>query len=359
VSTIVGRIVRAAVAVAVIVVTVVWLSGGFEQRVPPGTVEMKSAAAPEGAQQATVEQVTGPLAEWASGALASSRQTVVGSRILARIEEVRVRAGDPVVAGDVLLVLESKDLQARVAQARDALTAARARLDLAQREGKRYDELLQRGVTTRQRYDQAQAELQGAQADVQRLQQAVREAEAALSYTELKAPVSGLVIDRLAEPGETASPGRPLLRIYDPAALRVEVPVRETLAVKLAVGDCLEVAVPAVSETFSGKVEEIVPFAETGARTLLVKVGLPQDPRLFAGLFARVAIPAGTQTRLLVPAAAVERVGQLDFATVIAPSGGLERRMLTLGEYRDDGRVEVLSGLTAGERVSYVPAPGQ
>jgi hypothetical protein len=104
--------------------------------------------------------------------------------------------------------------------------------------------------------------------------------------------------------------------------------------------------------------EEIVPFAEPGARTLLVKVVLPQDPRLYGGLFARVAIPAGTRTRLLVPEAAIERVGQLEFVTVIDDKHRLERRLVTLGEYREGGSIEVLSGLAAGERVIYAAAAG-
>jgi hypothetical protein len=131
------------------------------------------------------------------------------------------------------------------------------------------------------------------------------------------------------------------------------VPVRESLAVQLGVGDVLEVEVPALAHRFEGRIEEIVPFAEPGARTLLVKVALPQDPRLYPGLFARVAIPAGTSARLLVPEAAIERVGQLDFVTVVDDADRLARRLVTLGEYRENGRIEVLSGLAAGERVVY------
>ena len=148
-----------------------------------------------------------------------------------------------------------------------------------------------------------------------------------------------------------------MLRIYDPTALRVEVPVRESLAVTLRVGDTLGIEIPALSEKVEGRIEEIVPFAEPGARTLLVKVALPQDPRLYAGLFARVAIPAGTRARLLIPEEAIERVGQLAFVTVIDDADRLERRLVTLGEFREDGRIEVLSGLTAGERVGYSAMP--
>jgi RND family efflux transporter MFP subunit len=352
------RLLEAAAGIAVVAAAVVWLSGGFGERVPPGIAVVETARPRPDGRDAVVERSVGPVVEWASGALASARQTVVASRILARIEEVRVRAGDRVVAGDVLVVLESADLEARVAQAREALQAARARRDLAESERARYERLYERGVATRQRLDQALADAQAARADVDRLQQSLSEAETALSYTEIRAPVSGLVVDRLAEPGETASPGDPLLRIYDPSALRVEVPVRESLAVRLRVGDTLRVEVPALSEAFDGRIEEIVPFAEPGARTLLVKVALPQHPRLYAGLFARVAVPAGTRSRLLVPSEAIERAGQLDFVTAVDDAGRLERRLVTLGAYREDGKVEVLSGLAAGERVVLAARAG-
>lgn len=347
------RAFQAAAGIAVVAAAIVWLSGGFGKRVPPEVVKVVEMARPPDAREAVVEERVRPVVEWASGALASARQTNVSPRILARIEDIRVRAGDRVAAGDLLVILDARDLQARVAQASEALQAARARLNFAQSERSRYEQLFERGVTTRQRLDEVLANLKAAQADVDRLEQSLREAETALSYTEIRAPVSGLVVDRLAEPGDTASPGSPVLRIYDPAALRVEVPVRESLAVRLRVGDVLRVDVHAVAETFEGRIEEIVPFAEPGARTLLVKVALPQDPRLYAGLFARVAIPAGTRARLLIPEAAIERIGQLDFVTTIDDADRLENRLVTLGEYREGGKIEILSGLAAGERVLY------
>ena len=351
------RSLEALIGIAVVAVAVVWLSGGFADKVAPGEQDAAPLPRPENAREATVAADERPVVEWASGALASARQTVVAARILARIEEVKVRAGEAVAAGDVLVVLDARDLQARLAQAREAIKGARARRDLAQADKTRYEELFNRGVATRQRLDQALAELRTAQAEADRLDQSLREAEAGLSYTEIRAPIAGLVVDRLAEPGETTSPGQPLLRIYDPTALRIEAPVRESLAVRLRAGDTLDVDVPAVGGVVQGRIEEIVPFAEPGARTLLVKVGLPQDARLYAGLFARVAIPAGTRLRLLLPQAAVDQVGQLDYVTVAGRDGALERRLVTLGDYREDGLIEVLSGLRAGETVVYGAPP--
>ena len=334
-----------------VALVIVWLSGGFSPRVAPGSAELAGAAVPADAPRATVEAIETPEIEWTSGTVTSARETTVAARILARIAEIKVRAGDVVRRGDVLVVFESRDIEARVAQARDGLKAAKARLALAAAEKERFTPLYESGVIPRQRYDEVIAKYDAAEAEVGQLEQALREAETELSYTVVRAPVSGRVVERLAEPGETAVVGRPLLRIYDPSVLRVETPVRESLAIHLDVGDRLRVRAPALGRDFEGPVEEIVPFAEPGARTLLAKVGLPQDPRIFAGMYMSVAIPAGTARRLVIPAAAVTRIGQLDFADLVDAEGRRERRLVTLGAALDGDRIEVLSGLDAGETV--------
>lgn len=346
------RLLAGLLMLVAIILAVAWLSGWFEEKIPPDEAEVPVAQVPADAQVAVVERVVAPAVEWASGAVESARRTTVAARILARIEQVHVAAGDEVAAGDVLVTLDARDLESRVRQARQALNAAEAERDLARQELARAEELMSRGVTTRQRLDQAQSQARVAEAEVDRLRQALNEAETSLSYTEILAPVAGRVIDRLAEPGDTTAPGQPLLRLYDPEALRVEAPVRESLAFGLKVGDELRVETSALQETLSGKIEEIVPYAEPGARTLLVKVGLPSDRRLFAGMFARIAVPAGERERLLVPPQAVTRIGQLEFVTV-AEEGVMVRRMVTTGESTVDDRLEILSGVKEGDRVVW------
>lgn len=302
-----------------------------------------------------VELVVEPAFEWASGTVASARQTAVASRILARIDDVRVRAGDELQANDALVDLDARDYALRTRQASEALRGAQAQLELARIEKDRAESLVQRGSGTRQRLDQARSELRMAQAEVDRLAQGLSEAETALSHTVIRSPITGRVIDRLAEPGDTATPGQVLLRLYDPSVLRVEVPVRESLAIHLSPGQALRVQIAALGKQVMAAIDEIVPFAELGARTLLVKVRLPPAPEVIAGMFARVAIPSGEHQRLVVPVAAVERIGQLEFATVAGTQGRLERRLITTVEVSGPDRVEVLSGLREGEALVIAP----
>ena len=172
-----------------------------------------------------------------------------------------------------------------------------------------------------------------------------------LTYTVIKSPVAGRVTERFADPGDTALPGKPLLSLYDPTALRIEVPVRESLVSLLSIGQSVRVRLGSETDTIEGTVDEIVPQAEAGSRTFLVKVGLSKRPGIYTGMFGRVLLAAGERKRVLVPEAAVERVGQLIFVHVLGADRRIERRLITLGPPAGDGRIEVLSGLRPGDVV--------
>jgi len=352
------RWLEALVGLGVISVAVVWLSGGCEKRIQPTAVDSVAESNSEG-RWVPVEVREGRFQEWTSGSITAERQTAVASRILSRIEEIRVRAGSDVKEGDVLIRLDARDLQARVREGTEALRGAKAQLELAKRERERTAQLLEAGVQTQARMDQAETTLRVARAEVDRLEQSLADARTSLSYTELRSPVSGRVIDRLAEPGDTAEPGRSLLRIYDPSVLRVEAPVRESLAVELVVGQELPVAVPSLNKTEQGVIEEIVPFAEPGTRTLLVRVRVHREPLFMEGMYARVAIPSEFRKQLLVPADAVEHMGQLAFVKARDTSGTAQRRLVTLGEEVEGDRVVVLTGLSEGEEVAISPEPAE
>jgi len=163
-------------------------------------------------------------------------------------------------------------------------------------------------------------------------------------------------LDRLAEPGDIARPGVPLLVLYDPGSLRLEVPVMENLAVKLKIGDKLTVHIDALDRDVEATVDEIVPQAEAASRSFLVKMALPRSEGLYEGMFGRLRIPAGRRRHLCLPTAAIQQVGQLQFVDVVQSDGKtLERRLVTTGRLGMPGRIEVLSGVEAGDRVLLRP----
>jgi membrane fusion protein (multidrug efflux system) len=345
------RMVELAGGTLAVVVAVAWISGACGERIAPGELPAPGTRLPAGAPVAVVEAVREPVVEHVSGTVASARETTISAKILARIAEIPVVAGSVVAEGDLLVRLEGRDLEARVREAEEEQRAAQARLELARQELARSEELFKQRVASQQQLDRSRSAFRVAEADVQAAQQRLEDARVASSYAEIRSPVNGRVIDRLAEPGDTAAPGVPLLRVYDPGSLRLEAPVREALAVQLTAGQPLRVWIAALDRTLEGSIAEIVPFAEPGARTLLVKVQLPAEPQLYAGMFGRVEIPAGERSLLVVPAAAVSHIGQLEFAMAVGPDDTLERRLVTTGPADREGRLEVLSGLAAGERL--------
>jgi RND family efflux transporter MFP subunit len=342
--------------ILVVATTVAWFSGSCEPKIRPGEMGPAEGASVAEGPVVAVERSVVPVLETASGTIQSARHTTVSARIMARIEDVRVRAGSDVKQGDVLVVLDARDLEARVREAREAGASARSQLDLAASERSRIEQLWKAGVAAQRDLDRARSAAQVAGAEVEGAGQRLRDAEAGLSHAEIRSPVSGRVVDRLAEPGDTAAPGSPLLRIYDPGQLRLEAPVRESLAQHLAVGQRVPLIVEAAVESLDGEIEEIVPQAEPGSRTFLVKVRFPPSPRVLAGMFGRIGVPAGERTRLRIPEAAVERIGQLEFVTAIGSDGRTERRLVTTGARGADGLVETLSGLGPDESVR-LPQP--
>lgn len=344
-------------AVAAMILLILWMSGFFGTKIPPGTVAAEATLAPEGAVTATVEESEVPVVEEAAGTVQAERKTVISSRIVAAIAEVLVRTGDQVNQGDPLVVLDDRELTARALEAQRAADSAEAARRRAASDFQRAKELLAKKVVSQSEFDQAQSAAQVASADLSRAQEALRGAHVAVSYARIASPVAGRVTDRFADPGDTAMPGKPLIGLYDPAALRMEVPVRESMVTRLSVGQTVQVRLGSAADVIDGTVDEIVPQAEAGSRTFLVKVGLPKRQGVYTGMFGRVGIPAGTRHRLLVPAAAVERVGQLDFVSVVGPDRTLARRLVTLGPDAGGGRVEVLSGLRAGEMVLLASGP--
>ncbi|WP_339733521.1 efflux RND transporter periplasmic adaptor subunit [uncultured Gimesia sp.] len=342
------------VGFAVLVLSIAWLSGMFEPKVESDWQE-------RGVRRHTIEptsevhELTKPYVEEAIGTLKASSRTIVASKVLATIEKINVKAGDQVTKGQTLIELDAKEYQSRLNQAKQSLAAAAATRDEAEKDFQRVETLLKKNVVTKSDFDRAKRQLDVAKAEESRAKQAVTEAEILLSYTIIKTAKSGRIVDRLAEPGDIANPGTPLLVLYDATSLRLEAPVMEQLAVKLRLGDELKVYVDALEREFEATIDEIVPQADAHSRSFLVKASLPRSEDLYEGMFGRLRISAGSRKHLCLDMDAVERIGQLEFVNVVRPDGTLERRFIKTGQVGIPGRQEVLSGLQAGEQVILKP----
>ncbi len=335
-----------------LILVIAYLAGAFTPKIPPGqrTAEGRSL---QGRPVAVVRSDPRDYLHEAIGTLKASRRTVISSKVLATVEAANVTTGDQVEEGTVLFRLSSRELDARLRQTQQSLLAAQASRRETELAYQRAEKLRRTGPGTisQSEFEQAVAKMQVARADELRMRQAVTEAEVLLSYTTIKAPRAGRVIDRLAEPGDTVGPGDPLIVLYDPTSLRLEAPVVERLAVQLKPRQRLKMRIDALDREVEGEVDAVVPQAEAMSRSFLVKVTIPQADDLYEGMFGRLYIPAGSRRHLSVPKAVVREIGQLEFVDVVLRDDTLQRRLVKTGRTGQSGQIEVLSGLSEGERV--------
>ena len=327
-----------------------YLAGFFDEKIPLDFSRVVPAAV--SGQPFTIEVVEDPLIDQAAGTLRAKVETVISPLITARISSIAVWAGDEVKAGQVLVTLDSRELKARVDQVHQAVVAAGARLKQTEKDLARVKRIIRAdpGAVSKAERDRVETTLSTAQAELMQLKRQEDEAGTALSHSKLASPIAGRIVERLGDPGDTAIQGEPLLRLYDPATLRLEANVRESVASKLTKGQHLTAEIDALKKKFAVVVDEIVPSADPGSRSFLVKVSLTDGTGLYPGMFGRLMIPIGKVERIYIPLKAVTHVGQLDFVIVDTEQGAV-RRYVRLGESGPDDRIEVISGLTAGETV--------
>lgn len=343
-----GRLVLWVVLISGLALLLLALAGVFHSKVARDQVAPAPRAAGE-LPLAEVRLLRRPRYETAVGTVRPVHETAVASKLLAKVIEVNVKAGQVVTRDEVLVRLDDADLQARLKQAEAALAAARSAHDQASADYTRAQQLVASRTISRAEYDKFEAAFRTTSAEVERAEQAVKEAQVLLDYATIRAPMSGIVIDKRVEVGDTVSPGQVLLTLYDPSRMQMVVTVRESLAERLQVGQKIRGRLEALKYDCEATVSEIVPEAQAASRSFTVKVTGPCPPGVYSGMFGRIFIPLEDEEIVAVPAAAVLKVGQLDMVDVVVDRT-VRRRSIQLGRKLDQD-YEVLAGLTVGEKV--------
>jgi membrane fusion protein, multidrug efflux system len=342
-------------ALAGLVLFLAWMGGAFREKVRPAEIQLPHASA-AGRPTARVEKRQKADLSTAVGSVQPRRRTEVASQLLARILDVKARPGDLVEAKQELVLLDDRELIAQQAEALAAVTAAEADLIVRRADFNRAKTSRDKGVISLEEFARFEGALKVAEAQLKRAQQAVGRLDVQLTYTKIVANARGVVGDRFADPGDIATPGKPLMVLYDPAELELHANVPESLADRVKEGRLVTVRIEAAGlRDVTGTVREVVPRASGSvAYTRLVKVTLgdaPSGKQLLPGMFGRLTIPVDPVNRLYVPRAAVIRIGQLDLVEVVAEDGTLSRRFVRIGP-EDGDSVEVLTGLSEGDVVA-------
>jgi RND family efflux transporter MFP subunit len=345
---------KAVVAVAAILglaLLLLYMQGTIGGRkVQPGEVPLSAnEMVRAGARVVPVERrVVEDVLDW-PGTVSSRLVANVAPRVMARVLEVFVSAGATVQAGDPLMRLDDRELRARSEQARAALAAAEAQARQAEADDRRTRALFAKQAATQQDLDAATARAKATGAQVAQARDAVNEVSVLLGETNVRAPFDGVVAARLVDPGDMASPGKPVAIVHDPHTVRLEVRVGEQCAAHVTVGRDLPARIDTLGQEVPTRIEEVAPMADPATRTFLVKATLPSDPALRPGTFGSLRVPCGRHSALLIPKAAVSRTGQLETVQLVVNDTVRVRHVRSGKEYGE--QIEILSGLKEGARV--------
>lgn len=284
---------------------------------------------------ATAEEIK-PLRQTQVMATVEAAQSAsIAARISGNITDLPVQLGSRVKKGDTLIVISADEIRAKLNQ-------AGAQLDQARRNLKREQNLLNKNAATPESVKTLEEQTKIAEA-------AYREAQTMLDYTTIKAPFDGTITAKPASIGDLATPGRTLLRLESESSLQVIADIPEALVLQLAIGDQLPVEIEAAGVEVNGSIIEIAPTADPASRTAPVKLRIPISENVRSGQFARVSLPGSAGTAIMIPTAAVKPFGQLE-RVFLVDSDTLRLQLIKTGTQIDD-QVEVLSGVSAGDRV--------
>lgn len=371
------------------VVSVLLLLAAASSACSPHTTSTALSAPPIQVATAVAAEIALSDPFEAGGTVRARAVAAIVSRIMAEVRAVPVKPGDRVRAGQALVLLDARELQAgrSRAEAGEATVrqgaaladadcqSAEAALTLARATHQRIAELRVKNSATPHELDEAVAGLRTAEArlNVTHARQAESRAaidaavagasvaQVAASYATLVAPFDGLVTEKMVDPGNMATPGLPLVTVEDTRSFRLEVRLDESRASLVRVGDVVDVqwdqaltAAPSPATSRSavslGPIAEVSRLLDPGSHDFVVKIDLPRSDALRSGMFGRARFRGAPHRGLAVPESAISRRGQLVFVYVVDVGNRARLRLVNASD-PVDGRVEIRAGLVAGERV--------
>lgn len=294
-----------------------------------------------------------------SGTVSAKQTAMVSTRYMGFVQKIYVKQGDRVKAGQLLVSINSDDLRAKQAQAQAMVTEATAAVKNANRDLERYEALRKLNSVSDKELENMSLNSTSYQARLQVAQQTLREVNSMLAYTQIRAPFSGVVVQKLIDEGSTANPGMPLLAIEQAGELNVTASVPENYVQYIKVGDRMKIDIKSIGKQYWGSVTELSPSASLtgGQYSIKVKIDSPDKqtlrPGMYASLYLNGAIPTnGTQTILIEESSVVYR-DQLTGVYVVNADQKAMLRWIRLGK-KVGSQVEVLSGLNPSDQIIRV-----
>lgn len=303
-----------------------------------------------------VQKTVLPIITTASGTIIAEQQAQIASRLTGFIRDINVQEGQNVVAGQRLFTVDPADIQGQVTQAQSGLAQAEATLADAKNDYQRFGTLYKEEAIPKQQWDKVRLQHDVARQQVAAARAGLATAAAQMRYATLTAPFSGIITQKLANVGDLATPGRPVLVIENQSRLQVQTGVSSDVFARLKQGESVSIQVNGADTAITGKIARLVPTADPITRTYLVKIDLPPGPQLQSGMYVLVAFATGERASVRVPQSAVLDRAGITGVFVLDAQNTAHYRMVRVGDSRD-GQVEIQAGLTAGERIVVSPTP--
>lgn len=276
-------------------------------------------------------------------AVEAVHQATVAAQVSGRVMQIRVDAGQRVKQGELLMQIDAREAAGSDASARAALAQASAAYE-------RTKNLHAQKFVSQAALDQAAAAWKAAQGTA-------AASGAGLSHGAVTAPIAGVVAQRHVEPGEMAVPGRPLITIFDPRGMRVIASLPQYKLAELKKAGRVRIEFPETGKWVDALRVEILPTVDARSHTATARIYLPENiDGVVPGIYARAHFTLGQAQKMTVPLSAVLRRGEVTAVYVLDEKGGARLRQVRIGEAVPGGELEVLAGISSGERVSLTPA---
>ncbi|MGE5713960.1 MAG: efflux RND transporter periplasmic adaptor subunit, partial [Betaproteobacteria bacterium] len=293
----------------------------------------------------------------ADGVIEAVRQATVAAQISGTVVQILVDAGDPVKKGQVVARIDTRETDAQVAAGRAGVAQAEALLAQARLNLERTRSLLEKNFVSQSALDKAESDYNAARAAADSARAGQSQADTARTFAELRSPLDGVVTRRLMEPGEVAAPGRGVVAVHDPSALRAVGNLPQYVLPKTAHVSRARIELPQLNRTVDATKVTILPAADARLLSTQIRADLPasESANVAPGAAAKVLLPVGRARKLVIPAAALIRRGELTAVNVAASDGQIQLRQVRVGAGVGDGMIEVLAGLSEGDKV--LPGP--